>query len=166
MIGVAKEDVLVRVGRDLAQGHTYLALQRLASLTVSYPDDLNVRARRAEVNRRIGHFAEAGRWGFLTDDVTERDLAAFERAWPKATSRLAVLRLQPERDLVLGERAQQRLASLLDAACEEERISGGAAASQSPARSDVGCLVAFALVMVVGLALLGIGIVTVVRAIL
>ncbi|GAA1811375.1 hypothetical protein GCM10009835_33610 [Planosporangium flavigriseum] len=47
MIIMAKDDVLGRVDADLGRGHTHPAMQRLASLTAAYPDDLEIRARRA-----------------------------------------------------------------------------------------------------------------------
>lgn len=62
---VTKGAQLARVEADLAHGHTHPALQRLANLTALFPDDLDIRATRAKVNRQIGNMAEAGRWGFL-----------------------------------------------------------------------------------------------------
>jgi hypothetical protein len=79
---MTRHDVVRRVEADLRRGHTHLALQRLATLGATYPDDLTIRARRAEVYRRVGNWVEAGRWGFLTEDVTEAEIAAFERAHP------------------------------------------------------------------------------------
>jgi hypothetical protein len=85
---VPKRDVLARVDRDLALGHVHPAMQRLASLVAAHPDDLELRARRAALNRQIGNLVEAGRWGFLTEEVTEAELRAFERAWPSTRTRL------------------------------------------------------------------------------
>jgi len=163
MTGMAKDEVLTRVERDLAQGYTHPALQRLASLTTAYPDDLGLRAKRAEVHRRVGNFAEAGRWGFLTDDVTAQDLAAFERTWPTATLRLQVLKLPSGLDAMIGQRAEQRLSSLRDAAGKEERA---AVAKQPSSSGGVGCLVATVLFVLAVLALITIGAITVITAVL
>jgi hypothetical protein len=164
MIVMAKDEVLARVERDLTRGHTYVALQRLSSLTVAYPDDLYVRVQRAEVNRSVGNFAEAGRWGFLAEDVPAQDLAAFECAWPKAQSRLAMLKLPAEPAAILGEQAWQRLARLQEAAREEAQASG-AATPAAPASSGVGCSILFAVLVLGGLFLFVLGIITVIKAI-
>ena len=55
------DDVLARVDADLAHGLGHPAMQRLASLIAECPDDLDLRARRAGVNRQIGNLVEAGR---------------------------------------------------------------------------------------------------------
>jgi hypothetical protein len=110
---VAKRDVLARVERDLRLGHVHPALQRLASLAAAYPGDLEVRARRAAVNRQIGNLVEAGRWGFLTEDVAAAELRAFERALPRASARLAALRIPDDPTLRLGPRAERRYRDLL-----------------------------------------------------
>lgn len=60
-------------------------MQRLASLTAAYPDDLDLRAERAALYRQVGNLVEAGRWGFLTEDATtETEIAAFEKPNPGA----------------------------------------------------------------------------------
>lgn len=113
MDGVAKREVLARVEQDLARGHTYLALQRLAALGEEHPEDLEIRSRRAELNHRIGNFAEAGRWGFLTEEVTEADVAAFERVYGQPWDRLRALKLRHDPSPLLGPRARARLAELV-----------------------------------------------------
>jgi hypothetical protein len=115
---VAKQDGLARVELDIERGHTHLALQRLAAMAAEHPDDLEIRAIRGLVNHRIGDFAEAGRWGFLTESVEEADLAAFERAFKHPWDRLRALKLRYDPSSVLGPRARERLAELIAQADE------------------------------------------------
>ena len=115
---MAKQDVLARVEQDIERGHTHLALQRLAALAAEQPDDLEIRAMRGRINHAIGNFAEAGRWGFLTEEVDEQDLAAFERAFPSPWDRLRALKLRYDPSSVLGPRARERLAELIEEADE------------------------------------------------
>lgn len=116
MDGVAKQDILARVEQDLARGHTHLALQRIAALCAEHPEDLDVRARRSAINHLIGNFAEAGRWGFLTEEVTESDVAAFERVFGQPWDRLRALKLRYDPSPLLGPRARTRLAELVEQA--------------------------------------------------
>lgn len=58
---LAKSLVPGAVEADLAQGRTFLALRRLASLTGAYPDDLELQARRAAIYRQIGNTVQTGR---------------------------------------------------------------------------------------------------------
>jgi hypothetical protein len=115
---VAKQDVLAQVERDIECGHTHLALQRLAALAAEHPDDLEIRAVRGQINHRVGNFAEAGRWGFLTEEVDPEDLAAFERAFKHPWDRLRALKLRYDPRSVLGPRALQRFTELVALADE------------------------------------------------
>ena len=160
---VGKDDVLARVERDLAQGHTYPALRRLVSLTSTYPDDPELRARRAAVNRRIGNLAEAGRWGFLTDDISTEELIAFERAWREPASRLAALNLTFYPVDALGSEAAQRLTELTEAANQRPGPTMEPAIRRSW-RDRVGCLVSGGLAATT-MVLAIVGIVTVIRGI-
>lgn len=117
---MSMDEVLARVDRDLSRGHTHLAMQRLASLTVSFPHDLEIRERRAALNRQIGNLPEAGRWGFLTETVEPAEIAAFERAHPRAWDRLHLVRLRADPTKALGPLARQRLAGLVEQANREE----------------------------------------------
>ncbi len=123
MIGMGKSETLRRVDADLARGHTHLAQQRLASLLAVHPADLALRARRADIYRRVGDWAQAGRWGFLTEDASPAEVAAFERAWRSPSARLRALRLavDPFRDL--GPLARERYLDLADAAKAEKPAS-------------------------------------------
>jgi hypothetical protein len=110
---VAKDDVLARVREDLERGHTHLALQRLSGLTSAYPDDLAIRGLRGAVNHQVGNFAEAGRWGYLTEDADPADLAAFERAFKSPWERLRALKVRGDPTPSLGPLARSRFADLL-----------------------------------------------------
>jgi hypothetical protein len=109
---VTKEEQLVRVEADLARGYTHPALQRLANLTALFPEDLEIRAKRAAVHRRIGNTAEAGRWGFLTENASSDEVAAFEQAFRRPADRLRALRLRRDPGGRLGPTATARLQDL------------------------------------------------------
>jgi Tetratricopeptide repeat len=88
---VAKPDVLARARKDLAQGHTDVAIRRLRGYLATEPNSLEVRRVLAAIYRQTGNYAEAGRWGYLTADVRPVELAAFERANPSPFIRLRML---------------------------------------------------------------------------
>jgi hypothetical protein len=170
MIVVAKSDVLARVEADLVRGHTHLAMQRLASLTAMYPDDMDLRARRAALNRRIGNLAEAGRWGYLTEDATPAEITAFERAHRSLWMRLRTLQLTTDPAVLrLGPLATQRLATLVEQAGTESATpllwtDTGLRRQQASGswRDNLPCLAA-AVLGVVLVTLMAVGLVTVVR---
>jgi hypothetical protein len=171
MVTVAKDDVLARVDADLTNGHTYPALQRLASLSAEYPDDLGIRALRGRLNRQIGNLVEAGRWSFLTEDPLPEELAAFTRRYPYAWARLRALHLRTDPSDALGVRGRQRLADLREQA---QREGAAPVVWQPPSRHQrttpgwadrVGCLVAGLLVLI-PLGLMVLGLVTLIRLIL
>jgi hypothetical protein len=124
---VAKADVLARVKQDLALGHTYMATQRLRTLIAIDPGNLELREMLAEVYRQTGNLAEAGRWGFLTSEVTEAELAAFARANPDPWLRRRMLRWSSD-ETTLTDDARARLSQLVSAA----RGSGPPTAYQAP----------------------------------
>ena len=109
---MAKADVLARVKRDLAAGHTYPATQRLRTLVASHPDDLEIYRLLSSVYRQTGNLAEAGRWGFLTDEVRPDELTAFARVHADPWSRVRLLRWQGDPATLAGP-IQERLAELL-----------------------------------------------------
>jgi predicted Zn-dependent protease len=116
---VAKADVLARVRADLAAGHTHLAIQRLRTLLATLPEDLEVRSLLANVYRQTGNLVEAGRWGFLTDDVRQDELAAYEKANSDPWQRLRLLHFAGD-PAALPDAAEERLAQL----AEEAQQSG------------------------------------------
>ncbi|WP_250008446.1 DUF6584 family protein [Actinoplanes sp. M2I2] len=129
-------EALGRVDADLERGHTYLAQQRLAGLIAAHPSDLTLRARRAAVHRRVGDRVQAGRWGFLTEDVTAAELAAFERAYRSPAVRLRALRLAGDPWRELSPEARDRYLTLTAAAKAETPAGEGE-------MSTLGCLGVF-----------------------
>jgi Family of unknown function (DUF6584) len=113
---VAKSDVLARVKNDLAQGHTYVAIQRLRTLLAVDPDDLEVHQVLADVYRQTGNLVEAGRWSFLTGQPHPDELAAFERAHPDPWLRLRLIRWHGDPVLLPNAAARARLSALRRAA--------------------------------------------------
>lgn len=107
---------MARVKQDLALGHTYTATQRLRTLIAIHPEDLELRRMLAAVYRQTGNLVEAGRWGFLTDDVTDEEIAAFERANPDPWLRLRMLRWDAAADELPDAGARARLRALAEAA--------------------------------------------------
>ena len=109
---VAKPDVLARAKRDLAQGHTDLAIRRLRGYLATEPNSLEVRRVLAAIYRQTGNYAEAGRWGYLTADVRPVELTAFERANPSPFVRLRMLNFTAD-PRHLPPAAQDRLRVLI-----------------------------------------------------
>ena len=165
---MAKEQVLARVEADLRRGHVHPAMQRLASLNAAYPDDLELRSRRAALYRQVGNVAEAGRWGFLSEDVTADEVTAFERAYPGAWQRLLVLRVTADPTDRLGPAASARFARLVERAGKDGPApvawtdAGPRPGEPSSWLDALPCLVA-ALIGVLFLALTVIGLITVLR---
>lgn len=120
--------MLARVKQDLALGHTYTATQRLRTLVAIEPDDLELRHMLATVYRQTGNLVESGRWGFLTSEVSEDELVAFERANPDPWLRLRMLRWDDPVTGLADEAARSRLAELASAAAQ----AGPPSAYQGP----------------------------------
>ncbi|MEU0551089.1 DUF6584 family protein [Micromonospora sp. NPDC005979] len=163
---MAKEQVLAKVAADLERGHVHPAMQRLASLTAAYPDDLEVRARRAALYRQVGNVTEAGRWGFLDEDTDAREVTAFEGAYGNAWRRLRALRVTVDPSVRLGPVAGARFARLLEQAGRYGPVTwtddGPRPEEPSSWRDGLGCLVA-AVIALVLVALCVVGLVTVLR---
>ncbi|MFF7770640.1 DUF6584 family protein [Streptomyces massasporeus] len=87
-------DTLARVDADLAAGRVPVARQRLRGLVSSYPNDLPLRRRLAEVYRLYAEPAEAGRWMYLEQDRDEAETAAFEARYRSAPQRMRAPREQ------------------------------------------------------------------------
>ncbi|GAA1641776.1 DUF6584 family protein [Actinoplanes couchii] len=119
---MGRPEVLSRAQADLERGHTRLARQRLVGLLADDPQDLDVRARLADVYRREGNLAEAGRWAFLTEDAEPRELAAFAKQYRSATERLRVLRLRGENPRELGPLAEPRYTELVARAAAQATV--------------------------------------------
>ncbi|WP_410809418.1 DUF6584 family protein [Micromonospora sp. 067-2] len=118
---MAKDHVLARVEADLRRGHVHPAMQRLASLNAAYPDDLELRLRRAALYRQVGNPAEAGRWGFLGEDVDAAEIGAFERCRPDAWRRLLALKVRLDPTAQLGPAARARFTRLVEQAGQDRQ---------------------------------------------
>ncbi|MET8552090.1 DUF6584 family protein [Micromonospora zamorensis] len=165
---MTREHVLAKVEADLRRGHVHPAMQRLASLNAAYPDDLELRARRAALYRQVGNVAEAGRWGFLTEDASAQEIAAFERSYPGAWQRVRLLTVTTDPTDRLGPVAGARLGRLVEQAEREGPApvtwteAGPRPEERSSWQDDLGCLVA-AVIGLVLVALTVVGLITVLR---
>jgi Family of unknown function (DUF6584) len=141
---------LSRVRRDLAAGHPRAAVRRLRTMLAADPSDLEVYRLLSEVNRTVGNSAEAGRWGYLTGDATDEEMAAFERAHPQPWIRLQLLGWQGSPETLPDQGARARLAHLHDlvsqttipiqrqAARPSARRQAGGTATLTPGMNAVG----------------------------
>ena len=114
---MTNDRVLARVERDLEQGHTFLAIQRLTTLVQQDPRDHELRRRLAAVHLQTGNWVEAGRWSYLEEIRDERAVRAFEKAFGDPRARLLALRWPDEftsgssapiRDLSRSRRPRRR----------------------------------------------------------
>lgn len=159
---MAKADVLARVKQDLALGHTYTATQRLRTLLAIQPNDLELRDRLATVYRQTGNLVEAGRWGFLTSQLSQAELVAFERANPDPWLRLRMLRWEGDESDLPDQAARTRLRELVaaaEAAGPPSSYGGPFSAPRRPSRftnATIPCLFVVVVLGVLGL-LAGIG---------
>lgn len=113
---MARAGALKRVRADLAAGRTYVAVQRLRSMIAENPGDLEARALLAAVHRRTGNLVEAGRWSYLTDEITPAELVAFSRAHASPWVRLRMLHYPGTVAELPSEAARNRLGALIVAA--------------------------------------------------
>ncbi|MFF7361290.1 DUF6584 family protein [Streptomyces sp. NPDC008125] len=84
-------ETLARVDADLAVGRIPVARQRLRGLVSSFPHDLTLRRRLAEVYRLYGDATEAGRWMYLEEDRNADETAAFEARYGSPGRRMKAL---------------------------------------------------------------------------
>ncbi|MFM9700615.1 DUF6584 family protein [Streptomyces europaeiscabiei] len=84
-------ETLARVDADLAAGRIPVARQRLRGLVSSFPYDLTLRRRLAEVYRLYGDAAEAGRWMYLEEDRDADETVAFEARYGSPGWRMKAL---------------------------------------------------------------------------
>ncbi|MFH8798136.1 DUF6584 family protein [Streptomyces sp. NPDC017936] len=147
-------DTLARVDADLAAGRVPVARQRLRGLVSSFPDDLMLRRRLAEVYRLYGEPAEAGRWMYLEQDRDAAETSAFEARYRTAPQRMRALAWQGPESLAGTAFAEERLAAVR-AACSEamgrpvdwgavpsDEEAAGAGSAFSGFLAGAGCLVA------------------------
>ncbi|MFE6223601.1 DUF6584 family protein [Streptomyces sp. NPDC057854] len=110
------KDTLARVDADLAAGRVPLARQRLRGLVSSFPYDLTLRRRLAEVYRLYGDAAEAGRWMYLEEDRDAVETAAFEARYGSPAWRMKALAWRGPEALAATSVAEERLRAIR-AAC-------------------------------------------------
>ncbi|MEU8587381.1 DUF6584 family protein [Streptomyces sp. NPDC048664] len=106
------KDTLARVDADLAAGRVPAARQRLRGLVSSFPNDLMLRRRLAEVYRLYGEPAEAGRWMYLEQDRDTAETAAFEARHHTAPQRMRALAWQGPESRARTAFARERLAAV------------------------------------------------------
>ncbi|MFF2079056.1 DUF6584 family protein [Kitasatospora sp. NPDC058162] len=164
------ETTLLKVDADLRAGRIPVARQRLRGLVASYPADLTVRRRLAEVYRLYGEPAEAGRWAYLEEDRDPAETAAFEGRHADPLRRMAALAWHTSERSAPTETARTRLGDLRVAASAHagRPVSWGreGQAAQQAAEEDSAWDLACAGLALVGLLLLGfavLGVVTFVR---
>lgn len=112
-------ETLVRVDADLAAGRIPVARQRLRGLVSSFPCDLTLRRRLAEVYRRYGDAAEAGRWMFLEEDRNADETAAFEARYASAAGRMKALAWRGPEALAATAFAERQLLAVRTVCAEE-----------------------------------------------
>ncbi|MET7650019.1 MULTISPECIES: DUF6584 family protein [unclassified Streptomyces] len=147
-------DTLARADADLAAGRVPVARQRLRGLVSSFPDDLTLRRRLAEVYRLYGEPAEAGRWMYLEQDRDPAETFAFEARYGTAPQRMRALAWHGPESLAPSAFAREQLAAVR-AACSDAmgrpvdwdtKPSDGSADVRRSALTDflagAGCLVA------------------------
>ncbi|MFJ8439169.1 DUF6584 family protein [Kitasatospora griseola] len=86
------ESTLAEIDSDLREGRHGLARRRLRGLVSSFPTDLTIRRRFADAHRAAGSAPdEAGRWGYLSEDLRSHEFRKFGRRFPDPARRLALL---------------------------------------------------------------------------
>ncbi|MGW2618340.1 DUF6584 family protein [Streptomyces sp. NPDC001500] len=112
-------ETLARVDADLAAGRVPVARQRLRGLISSFPYDLTLRRRLAEVYRLYGDAAEAGRWMFLEEDRDADETAAFEARYGSPGWRMKALAWRGPEAMAATSFAEKQLIAVRTACTEE-----------------------------------------------
>ncbi|MGC9496321.1 DUF6584 family protein [Streptomyces sp. WG7] len=112
-------ETLARVDADLAAGRVPIARQRLRGLVSSFPYDLTLRRRLAEVYRLYGDAAEAGRWMYLEEDRDAGETAAFEARYESPGWRMKALAWRGPETMAATAFAEGQLAAVRTACAEE-----------------------------------------------
>ncbi|MFF0201223.1 DUF6584 family protein [Streptomyces sp. NPDC005017] len=112
-------ETLDRVDADLAAGRVPVARQRLRGLVSSFPYDLTLRRRLAEVYRLYGDTAEAGRWMYLEEDRNADETAAFEARYRSPGCRMKALAWRGPEAMAATAFAEGQLAAVRTACAEE-----------------------------------------------
>ncbi|KAA0932271.1 DUF6584 family protein [Streptomyces apricus] len=112
-------ETLARVDADLAAGRIPVARQRLRGLVSSFPRDLTLRRRLAEVYRFYGDAAEAGRWMYLEGDRGAEETAAFEARYGTPGRRMKALAWHGPETQAATAFAEEQLAAVRTACAEK-----------------------------------------------
>ncbi|MFC8175799.1 DUF6584 family protein [Streptomyces sp. NPDC057325] len=112
-------NTLARVDADLAAGRVPVARQRLRGLVSSFPCDLTLRRRLAEVYRLYGDAAEAGRWMYLEEDRREDETVAFQERYRSPGRRMKALGWRGPEALAATAFAEGQLAAVRGARAGE-----------------------------------------------
>lgn len=112
-------ETLARVDADLAAGRVPVARQRLRGLVSSFPHELTLRRRLAEVYRLYGDAAEAGRWMYFEEDRDTDETAAFETRYGSPAWRMKALAWRGPEAMAATPFAEKQLA-VVRTACAEE----------------------------------------------
>ncbi|MFJ9150665.1 DUF6584 family protein [Streptomyces sp. NPDC102270] len=112
-------ETLARVDADLAAGRVPVARQRLRGLVSSFPYDLTLRRRLAEVYRLYGDAAEAGRWMYLEEDRKADETAAFETRHESPGRRMKALAWRGPEAMAATSFAERQLVAVRTACAEE-----------------------------------------------
>ncbi|MFJ9736551.1 DUF6584 family protein [Streptomyces sp. NPDC101166] len=112
-------ETLARVDADLAAGRIPVARQRLRGLISSFPHDLTLRRRLAEVYRLYGDAAEAGRWMYLEEDRNADETAAFEARYGSPGWRMKALAWQGPEAKAGTAFAEEQLVAVRTACAEK-----------------------------------------------
>ncbi|WP_405772124.1 DUF6584 family protein [Streptomyces sp. NBC_01538] len=112
-------ETLARIDADLAAGRVPVARQRLRGLVSSFPYDLTLRRRLAEVYRLYGDAAEAGRWMYLDEDRDADETAAFEARYGSPGWRMKALAWRGPEATAATAFAEGQLVAVRTACAEE-----------------------------------------------
>ncbi|MFF1721519.1 DUF6584 family protein [Streptomyces sviceus] len=112
-------ETLARVDADLAAGRVPVARQRLRGLVSSFPYDLTLRRRLAEVYRLYGDAAEAGRWMYLEEDRNADETVAFEARYGSPAWRMKAVAWRGPEAMAASSFAEKQLVALRTACAEE-----------------------------------------------
>ncbi len=75
------DETLNRARAELAAGNVAAARNRTRGLVGSFPRAIAAREVLAETYRRTGDLAQAGRWAYATETVTDEEATAFAHAY-------------------------------------------------------------------------------------
>ncbi|MCX4919699.1 DUF6584 family protein [Streptomyces sp. NBC_00687] len=112
-------ETLARIDADLVAGRIPVARQRLRGLLSSFPHDLTLRRRLAEVYRLYGDAAEAGRWMYLEEDRNLDETAAFEARYRSPARRMKALVWHSPETKAGNAFAESQLAAVRGACAEK-----------------------------------------------